>query len=111
MNRRSLIRRPRPPISGLSEFCFATGRCHAIAGSDVVGGRKGTRLMEFIRDLPPTSYGEGSFLSRFAKSDAKILNLGIGPVWLPFVHHIDWLLKSPYRYDKLFKGFIKQGKN
>ncbi len=71
---------------------------------------KGTRLMEFIRDLPPTSYGEGSFLSRFAKSDAKILNLGIGPVWLPFVHHIDWLLKSPYRYDKLFKGFIKQGK-
>ena len=72
---------------------------------------KGTRLMEFIRDLPPTSYGEGSFLSRFAKSDAKILNLGIGPVWLPFVHHIDWLLKSPYRYDKLFKGFIKQGKN
>ncbi|OGX27156.1 MAG: hypothetical protein A2787_09580 [Omnitrophica WOR_2 bacterium RIFCSPHIGHO2_01_FULL_48_9] len=70
---------------------------------------KGRRCAEFIKDLPPTSYGEGSFLSRLAQSDAKLLNLGIGPVWLPFVHHIDWLLKAPYRYDKLFQGFIKQG--
>ncbi len=71
---------------------------------------KGKRCDEFIKDLPPTSYGDDSFLARLATSDAKLLNLGIGPVWLPFVHHIDWLLSAPYRYDKLFKGFIKQGK-
>lgn len=71
---------------------------------------KGKRCAEFIKDLPPTSYGDNSFLARLAKSDAKLLNLGIGPVWLPFVHHIDWLLHAPYRYDKLFTGFIKQGK-
>jgi aminoglycoside N3'-acetyltransferase len=70
---------------------------------------KGRRLQEFIGNLPPESYAEGSFLSRLAHSDVKLLNLGIGPIWLPFVHYIDWLFKAPYRYDKIFKGFIKEG--
>lgn len=70
---------------------------------------KGRRLHEFTDNLPPASYTEGSFLSRLAHSDIKLLNLGIGPIWLPFAHYIEWLLKVPYRYDKLFTGFVREG--
>ena len=67
----------------------------------------GPNFKSFINSLPHSSYGEGSFLSRLAKSEAKLLNIGIGPGWLPFVHYIDWLNKAPYRYDKIFHGIIE----
>ncbi len=53
------------------------------------------------------SYCEGSFLSKLAKSDAKLLNIGIGPNWLPFIHYIDWLVKAPHRFDKVFGGIVE----
>jgi aminoglycoside N3'-acetyltransferase len=53
------------------------------------------------------TYCEGGFLSKLAKSDIKILNIGIGPDWMPFIHYIDWLVKAPYRYDKVFNTLIK----
>lgn len=66
-------------------------------------GRHDRNLLE-IKAL--CSYCEGSFLSRLVKSDAKFVNIGIGYKWMPFIHYIDWLLKVPYRYEKVFNGIV-----
>lgn len=66
----------------------------------------GPRVKEFLNNLPPTSYREGSTFSRLVKSDAKCCSIGLGPNWVPFIHYADWLYQAPFRYDKFFHGFI-----
>jgi len=70
----------------------------------------GPRAKEFLDNLPPVSYGEGSTFSRLVKSDAKCCSIGLGPNWVPFIHYADWLYQVPFRYDKFFHGLIKVGK-
>ncbi len=53
------------------------------------------------------SYCEGGFLSKLAKSNIKLLNIGIGPNWMPFIHYVDWLLRVDYRYGKVFNGVLR----
>ena len=69
----------------------------------------GGDISSLTQDLDNATYTDNSFLARLAKSKAKFINIGIGVGWLPFVHYIDWLLKSPYRYNKHFNGFIREG--
>lgn len=59
---------------------------------------------DFLNTHAQCSYCEGSFLSKLAKSDIKLLNIGIGPDWVPFIHYVDWLLASEHRYGKVFNG-------
>lgn len=70
----------------------------------------GPHAEEFLTNLPPTSYGEGSAFSRLVKSNAKCCSIGLGPNWIPFIHYADWLYKVPFRYDKFFHGLIRIGK-
>jgi len=53
-----------------------------------------------------TSYGKGCIFEKMLKIDLKILNIGLGPNWIPFIHYLDFLNKVPFRYDKYFKGQI-----
>lgn len=69
----------------------------------------GKRACEFLERNLNTSYGEGSFFSKLAKSDAKCCSIGLGPNWTPFIHYADWLYRVPFRFDKLFYGAIKEG--
>lgn len=66
----------------------------------------GPHIEELFRDLPPTSYGADCLFARLAQIPAKCCSIGLGPNWMPFIHHTDWLCKVPFRYDKLFKGQI-----
>ena len=62
-----------------------------------------------FKDLPPTSYGADSLYARLVDfPNTKCINLGLGPNWIPFLHHADWLAKVPFRYDKYFYGGIKR---
>lgn len=70
----------------------------------------GPRAREFLDNLPPTSYGEGSTFSRLVKSDAKCCNIGLGPNWTLFIHYADWLYQVPFRYDKFFHGLVRTNK-
>ncbi|MFH1846217.1 MAG: DUF4910 domain-containing protein [Candidatus Omnitrophota bacterium] len=70
----------------------------------------GPRAKEFLENLPPTSYGEGSVFSRLVKSDAKCCSIGLGPNWVPFIHYAEWLYQVPFRYDKFFHGLISINK-
>ncbi|MBU1109296.1 MAG: DUF2172 domain-containing protein [Candidatus Riflebacteria bacterium] len=71
----------------------------------------GQQIPELFENLPATSYGEGSIFARLTRISAKCCSIGLGPNWMPFIHYADWLCKSPFRYDKLFKGIIKEGDN
>ncbi len=55
-----------------------------------------------------TSYGKGCMFDKFKKLEKlKVLNIGIGANYIPFLHHLDYLSKCRHRYNKYFKGFIK----
>jgi len=61
-----------------------------------------------FKDLSPTSYGDDCLYARLLNHhNAKCVNLGLGPNWIPFLHHVDWLAEVPFRYDKYFFGGIK----
>lgn len=54
-----------------------------------------------------TSYGKGCVFENFLKiKKIKILNIGVGPNFLPFIHYVDFLNKCNHRYDKYFNGYI-----
>lgn len=66
----------------------------------------GPAAPELFRDLPHTSYGNDCLFDRLSKTDAKLCNIGIGTGWALFIHHVDWLSSTPFRYEKLFFGNI-----
>nr|WP_321271237.1 AAC(3) family N-acetyltransferase [uncultured Tolumonas sp.] len=61
-----------------------------------------------FNNLPATSYGDDCIFARLLKFHVKCLNIGLGPNWTPFIHHADWLGGVPFRYDKLFTGYINE---
>jgi len=71
---------------------------------------EGPLAKEILENLPPNSYGHDSVYERLLNYPVKLLTLGLGPNWIPFIHYLDWLYKVPFRYDKLFTGAIKNGK-
>ncbi|NQU57226.1 MAG: AAC(3) family N-acetyltransferase [Rhodospirillales bacterium] len=73
----------------------------------VAGLGPGTEAL--FKDLPPTSYGDDSVFARLVNHpNTKCVSIGLGPNWVPFLHHADWLAQVPFRYDKSFFGGIKQ---
>ena len=71
---------------------------------------KGSNCRKLLTNLTNSSYGEGSFFSRMVSDEnIKCCSIGLGPNWTPFIHYADWLAKVPYRYDKAFYGYIKDG--
>ena len=70
---------------------------------------EGTLAQEVLKEVPPNSYGHGSVYERLLEYPVKILTLGLGPNWIPFIHYLDWLHKVPFRFDKLFTGCVKKG--
>lgn len=66
-------------------------------------GPKGAELFD---NLPNTTYGAGSIWERLLNSSVKLCNVGIGTRMAAFIHYADWLMKVPFRYDKLFSGKV-----
>jgi aminoglycoside N3'-acetyltransferase len=72
---------------------------------------KGEKCKELIGGISNSSYGENSFFARMVRSNGmKCCSIGLGPNWTPFIHHADWLVNAPHRYDKVFSGYIRKGK-
>lgn len=66
----------------------------------------GTDSKYLISELPYTSYGHDSLFSRLRSLDVGIVSVGLGSHWLPFLHHLDFLLGTPFRYSKKFFGIL-----
>jgi len=70
---------------------------------------EGPKAEKLLREVPPNSYGHDSVYERLLfEENVKILTLGLGPNWIPFIHYLDWLHKVPFRYDKHFTGAVKK---
>jgi len=69
---------------------------------------RGPDCKRFFSGLSNSSYGEDSFFSKMVKiSNMKCCSIGLGPNWTPFIHYSDWLSRVPFRYDKIFDGYIR----
>ncbi len=67
----------------------------------------GPKTDEIIDDISNSSYGHNSVFERMLDHEIKCLSIGLGPNWTPFIHYLDYIVSSEYRYDKLFYGKIK----
>ena len=68
---------------------------------------KGPNCSNIISNIPKNSYGHNSVFARMLDINTKCLSIGLGPNWTPFIHYLDYLVSSEFRYDKLFYGKIK----
>ena len=68
---------------------------------------KGLNCSNIISNIPRNSYGHNSVFARMLDINTKCLSIGLGPNWTPFIHYLDYLVSSEFRYDKLFYGKIK----
>lgn len=66
----------------------------------------GPLASKLIQHLPYTSYGSGSIFDRLRSTSCRVISVGLGSHWLPFVHHADFLCNTPFRYPKIFHGDI-----
>lgn len=65
----------------------------------------------FLRGLSKDSYGPQSVFGKMLQKDAKILLFGASfKGGTTFVHHIEYMFGVPYRYQKLIRGRITDGK-
>ena len=67
----------------------------------------GPNSKKVLDNIPATSFGEDCVYSRLLDlKKTKCVTIGLGPNWIPFLHHTDWIAKVPFRYDKIFYGCI-----
>ena len=66
----------------------------------------GPATADLITDLPFTSYGVDSIFERLRSLSTRVVSVGLGEHWLPFMHYADFLSKTPFRYPKNFIGDI-----
>lgn len=75
--------------------------CDPIFSVAALGGR----AAELTQAAPAACFGGDSFWARLLAADGWICNLNFD-AGSTFLHHAEWLLRVPYRYDKLFTGAI-----
>ena len=61
---------------------------------------------DLTNNLPYTSYGYDSIFDRLSSYQTRVVSVGLGSHWLPFLHYGDFLCDSPFRYPKTFMGTI-----
>jgi aminopeptidase-like protein/aminoglycoside N3'-acetyltransferase len=73
---------------------------HSVAGI-------GPRAAEILSNVPPTCFGEDSVPHRLRRMGAKICAIGVGLQEANFQHHVEEILGVPFRFKKLFTGYIR----
>jgi aminopeptidase-like protein len=68
----------------------------------------GPQAERLTADLPQECFGAGSFWERLLQADGLVCNLN---VWVisTLIHHVEWRLGVPYRFEKLFPGLFVSG--
>jgi aminopeptidase-like protein/aminoglycoside N3'-acetyltransferase len=69
----------------------------------------GPRAAELLSDLPHACLGEDCVHDRFRRAGGKICILGVGLYEAIFRHYVESVKRVPWRYDKLFTGYVREG--
>jgi aminopeptidase-like protein/aminoglycoside N3'-acetyltransferase len=75
---------------------------HSVAG-------QGPAARALLLDSAPTCFGDGSVFARLAASDALICMVGLALDEATLRHHTEESVGVPFRYLKLFTGWIREG--
>ncbi len=68
----------------------------------------GPHAEKLLENLPHNCFGAGSFLDRLGQVRAKQCNIGVSLHFTSGMHYLEQLAKVPYRYPKLFSGYVKE---
>ncbi len=63
-------------------------------------------LNNVFKQLPQNSFGPDCLYDRLLKRHVKIVNIGLSLFYLTAIHHLEYTLDVPYRYDKKFSGMM-----
>jgi aminopeptidase-like protein/aminoglycoside N3'-acetyltransferase len=70
---------------------------------------QGPRAAQLLSDLPNTCFGPGSVYERLMEAGAKICMLGVSLEEATFRHYAEEVVGVPFRFKKLFTGYIRDG--
>ena len=68
----------------------------------------GPQAEKLLENLPRNCFGTDSFLDRLGQVGAKQCNIGVSLHFTSGMHYLEQLTKVPYRFPKLFSGYIKE---
>jgi aminopeptidase-like protein/aminoglycoside N3'-acetyltransferase len=88
-------------------------RCHPLARRSLDPifsvAALGKRAEELTCDAPVECFGPSSFWERFRQVDGGICFLNLDLNYCNFNHYVERCLNVPYRYNKLFTGYLVRG--
>jgi aminoglycoside 3-N-acetyltransferase len=71
----------------------------------------GPNSKDILKNIVNNSFGKNCVFERLLKiKNLKCVHIGLSYNWIPFLHYLDWTNKVPFRYDKIFYGYIKNNK-
>lgn len=68
----------------------------------------GPNAPAILRQISNQCYGVGSVFDNLMKKNAVICTLGLGMWWATFCHYIEKMADAPFRFDKLFRGRVRE---
>ena len=69
----------------------------------------GPYAKRILHKISDNSFGKNCAFERLFKiKNLKCCHVGLGYNWIPFMHYLDWKNKVPFRFDKVFYGYIKK---
>jgi aminoglycoside 3-N-acetyltransferase len=69
----------------------------------------GPQAEKILRNISNSSYGYGSVFDNIRSSGGKICTLGLGIWWATYCHYIERIASVPFRFDKEFNGYVREG--
>lgn len=71
----------------------------------------GPDVEKLFSNLPNTSFGPDSLMSRLVEIDALLCTVGLDLFYSILLHHAEEILNVPFRYKKVFRGDLIKGDN
>jgi len=68
----------------------------------------GPKAAEIVKNLPKVCLGEDCVHDRLRRAGGKICILGVGLYESIFRHHMEAIMRVPWRFDKLFTGYVRE---
>jgi len=68
----------------------------------------GARSVELTENVPHECFGGNSFWDRLLQADGVICFMNLDLDYCTFNHYVERCLAVPYRYDKLFTGYVER---
>ena len=67
----------------------------------------GPNAKNILNNISNSSFGKNSVFEKLLNiRNLKCCTIGLSYNWIPFLHYLDWRNDAPFRFDKIFEGYI-----